>query len=74
MFAFDCASSNAFAATSEYTCPAVIMTSTCLLLYMKNLLQRVYVAITIEEIGRFLVFFKTELIDSARLVVICPHH
>jgi len=51
---------------------AVIMASTFLLLSVKNLLQRVYVAITIEEIGRFLIFFKTELIDSARLVVICP--
>jgi len=73
VFAFDCASSNAFAATSKYTCPTIIMTSTCLLLSLKNLLQRVYVAITIEEIGRFLVFFKTKLIESTRLVVICPH-
>ena len=74
MFAFDCASSNAFTATSEYTCPTAIMASTCLPLSVKNLLQWVYVAITIEEIGRFLIFFKTKLIDSTRLVVICPNH
>jgi len=50
------------------------MAATCLLLSLKNYLQHMYFAMSIEEIGRFLVFFKTELMDSSRLVVICPHY
>jgi len=69
VFAFDCAPSNAFAATLEYTCPIIIMASTCLLLFLKNLLQCMYVVITIENIGRFLIFFTTKLIDLARFLV-----
>lgn len=73
--ALDWASSNVFVVISEYTWPTTIMVmvAASLFLFMKILLQQVYVVMTKEDIKRLITFFRTKLMNSAKFVVIWPH-
>ena len=61
-----------FVAYSEYTWLALSIAVICLPLLVKYVLHLVYVANTMDEIGKFLVFFKTEFIASANLLLRDP--
>ena len=60
-------------AYSEYAWPALAIAVICLPLFVKYVLHLVYVANIIDEMGKFLVFFRTKFIASARFVVTWPH-
>jgi len=73
VFDLESASCRKLVAYSEYTWPALTIAVICLPLFVKYVLHLVYVANTMDEIGKFLVFFRTEFIASARFVVMWPH-
>jgi len=56
----------------EYTWLALTIAIFCLPLFMKYMLHMVYVANTMEEIGKFLVFFKTNLLLQPDLLLCDP--
>lgn len=69
MFDFAWATFRTVVATSKWTWPVLIIVVMCFPLLVNNLLHFVYVAMTMEEIDKFLVFLMIELVNSAMFVV-----
>jgi len=72
VFDLEFASCRKLVTYSEYTWPTLTISIICLPLLVKYVLHLVYVANNMEEIGKFLVFFKTKFITLARFVVTWP--
>jgi len=56
VFDLESASGRKLVAYSEYTWPALTIADICLLVFVKYVLHLVYVANTMDEIGKFLVY------------------